>query len=350
MESGTPLVDVLLVEDNPGDARLVEHYLNASHVRDMVGEVTLHHEETLTNAVDALERQSYDIVFLDLGLPESDGLETLDSVLDVGPRIPVVVLTGLDDRSTAVSAIQRGAQDYLPKDDLDADRLTRSVRYALERHRNEEKLRRQNERLDQFASVVSHDLRNPLNVALGRARLADEEVDSEHLDSVTNALERMNELTDDLLTLAREGEPVSETEAVDLAETVEESWQNVKTDDATLVVTAECVIRADHSRLQQLFENLVRNAAEHGGPAVTVTVGERTGGFYVADDGSGVPEDIGETVFESGYTTAEGGTGYGLQIVERIVDAYGWEISLTESDGGGARFDVTGVDVVSAER
>ncbi|MFB6196060.1 MAG: hybrid sensor histidine kinase/response regulator [Haloplanus sp.] len=342
-------LDILLVEDNPADARLVEHHLTAPHVRDLVGEVTLHHREALAPALDDLERDPYDVVFLDLGLPESTGLETLDRMLATESRIPVVVLTGLDDREVAVEAIQRGAQDYLPKDDLDAGRLGRSVRYAVERHRKEEKLRQQNERLDEFASVVSHDLRNPLNVAKGRVDLAAAECESEHLPAVAQAIERMRALTDDLLILARDGGHVTDAEPVDLAATVEECWQHVATAEATLLVETDRTIRADRSRLQQLFENLIRNAVEHGGPAVTITVGGRTDGFYVADDGSGVSDDAGAQVFESGYTTAQDGTGFGLQIVERISDAHGWDVAVTDSDDGGARFDVTGVDPVSTD-
>ncbi|MFA9517647.1 sensor histidine kinase [Halopenitus sp. H-Gu1] len=337
--------DVLLVEDNPGDARLVKHHLNATHVADIVGDVTLHHEETLSDGLNALEANSHDILFLDLGLPESTGRQTLDRVLEEDLRIPLVVLTGLNDRKTAVTAIQRGAQDYLLKDDLDADTLARSLRYAIERNQQEEKLRRQNERLDEFASVVSHDLRNPLNVAEGRLDIAREQSRNEHLDIAASALNRMEQLIEDLLTLARLGEAIDELEFISLKTLGEECWKNIDTANADLVIDTDQVIHADEGRLRQLIENLIRNAIEHGGQAVTVTIGALSDGFYVEDDGPGIPDGESDQIFEKGYSTSPEGTGFGLMIVEVIADAHDWHISVNESVTGGARFEITGVDI-----
>jgi signal transduction histidine kinase len=337
--------DVLLVEDNLGDARLVEHHLNTSQVSDLVGNVTLHHEETLTDGLNALEDNSHDILFLDLGLPESTGGETLNRVLEEELRIPLVVLTGLNDRETAVTAIQRGAQDYLLKDDLDADMLARSLRYAIERHQQEAELRRQNERLDEFASVVSHDLRNPLNVAEGRLDLAQEENSSEHLEIASVALERMEQLINDLLTLARQGDTIDERELVSLETLGEECWRNIDTADAKLVIDTSHVVTADRGRLQQLVENLIRNAIEHGGDAVTVTLGGLSDGFYVEDDGTGITDADSAQVFEKGYSTSTDGTGFGLMIVEVIAEAHGWDARVSESASGGARFEISGVDI-----
>ncbi|MFB6301465.1 MAG: PAS domain-containing protein [Haloferacaceae archaeon] len=210
-----------------------------------------------------------------------------------------------------------------------------------ERKEYERELERQNEQLEEFANVISHDLRNPLNVANGRLELAREACKSEHLDAVDRAHDRMRTLIDDLLTLAREGKQVSEVEAIDLAAAVDTSWRTVETDGATLTVETERTVRADRGRLQQLLENVIRNAVEHGGENVTVTVGDLDDGFYVADDGSGIPE--GERVFEAGCSTADGGTGFGLQIVKQIAEAHGWEIGVTDGDEGGARFEITGV-------
>ncbi|MFB6192601.1 MAG: sensor histidine kinase [Haloarculaceae archaeon] len=338
----------LLIEDNPGDARLVEHHLNAPNVYEIAGDVTLHHETSLDDGLAELADGGYDVLFLDLGLPESTGLATLDRVLAEGTRLPIVVLTGLDNRETAVEAIQRGAQDYLPKDDLDADLLARSLRYAVERYRQEEKLRRQNERLDEFVSVVSHDLRNPLNVAMARIEIARRECDSDHLDDAATALDRMEALIADLLTLARNGEGISETGPVSLAAVVETCWDTVATDRATLRLGpgADRTLECDESRLRQLLENLVRNAVEHGGGDVRVTVGTLPDGFYVADTGSGLPEGERDRVLESGFSTSEDGTGFGLSIAQEIAGAHGWELGVAESEDGGARFEITGVEFV----
>ena len=205
-------------------------------------------------------------------------------------------------------------------------------------------LQRKTDRLDEFASVVSHDLRNPLTVASGGLEIAREETDSEALDRVDSALDRIDALLTDLRTLAREGKTITDEEAVDLASLVENCWQNVETADARLVAEVGRTVQADRSRLKQVFENLYRNSVTHGGSNVTVTIGELDNGLYVADDGPGIPADEREAVFESGYSTSTEGTGFGLSIVAEIVEAHGWRISATDSASGGARFEITGVE------
>ena len=207
----------------------------------------------------------------------------------------------------------------------------------------ERELTRQNDRLEQFASVVSHDLRNPLNVAEGRLEMARAEHGSEHLEAVEKAHGRIEALIDDLLALARQGEAVTDPEPVALTGLLEGCWGNVRTDDAALVVGGDPTIRADRSRLKQLFENLFRNAVEHGGDGVTVTVGPLADGFYVEDDGPGIPDDERDTVFDAGYSTDPEGTGFGLSIVEEITEAHGWTVRAAEGSDGGARFEITGV-------
>ncbi len=203
--------------------------------------------------------------------------------------------------------------------------------------------RERERRLERFASIVSHDLRNPLNVAQGRLELAAEDCDSEQLEHVADAHERMNALIDSLLGLAQQGEVAAETEPVALETAAERAWSSVATDEATLRTAVTGAVVADPSRLAQLFENLFRNSVEHGGPGVTVTVGDLDDGFYVADDGVGIPETERGSVFETGYTTGDG-TGFGLAIVEQIADAHGWSVELTETDDGGVRFEFSGVD------
>lgn len=236
-----------------------------------------------------------------------------------------------------------------PRRNRDGDVIgTHAMFLDISEEQQIQELERQNERLEEFTSVVSHDLRNPLNVAEGRLELARDECDNEHLDDVADALERMATLIENLLTLAREGTSVETTEPVDLSEIGDACWRNVETYDATLAVESEQVIRADESRLEQLLENLIRNAVEHCGEDVTVTIGDLENGFYVADDGPGIPPEKREDVFESGYSTKEEGTGFGLSIVRGIVEAHGWEIRITESSDGGTRFEITGVET-SAE-
>jgi len=214
-----------------------------------------------------------------------------------------------------------------------------------EQKARQRRLERQNERLDEFASLVSHDLRNPLQVATGHlqlARAADEDVTA-HIEDAEAALERMEELIDDTLTLARQGRDIGETERVPVDRIAERAWANVASDAGRLSVADSPVVDCDPDRVAELLENLFSNAISHGGGTetdpVTVTVGGLADGFYVADDGTGIPDNLTEDVFESGFTTAEDGTGFGLDIVQTIADAHGWGVTVTESESGGARFE-----------
>jgi len=178
----------------------------------------------------------------------------------------------------------------------------------------------------------------------GRLELAKAECDSEELVKAGAALDRCQTLVDDLLTLAREGQSVAETETVSLENATEQSWATVETADATLNIDTDQTVVADRSRLKQLLENLIRNAIDHGGPDVTVEIGCLEDGFYVVDDGPGVPDEEREQVFESAYSTVQDNTGFGLAIVSEIVDAHGWDVTVTEGVSGGARFEITGVE------
>jgi PAS domain S-box-containing protein len=216
-----------------------------------------------------------------------------------------------------------------------------------EQKRAEDRLRRKNEQLAEFADVISHDLRNPLSVASGHLELAAEDCESPHFETVSHAHERMDELINDVLALAKQGRAIDELEAVDLATCVSQCWETTATADAEIRIEATGSVMADENRLRQLFSNLIRNSIEHAGSEVTIAVGVLPGGFYVADDGPGIPEDERESVFESGYTTADEGTGFGLSIVREITVAHGWDVDVCESVDGGARFEITGVDVVT---
>lgn len=215
--------------------------------------------------------------------------------------------------------------------------VTRNVTKRVERERQ---LRQQNDRLEEFASVVSHDLRNPLNVAQGRATLLAEQAESDHIDPLLQALNRMEAIVENTLTLARQGDKISKTESINLTDLVGKCWGSVDTEDATIKIVDEMTFQGDPDRLRHVFENLFRNAVEHGGPDVTVRVGchDETG-IYVEDDGPGIPIEKREEVFEPGHSSAQGGTGFGLTIVKRIVEAHGWELSITDGTDGGARFE-----------
>ncbi|MDR5657711.1 PAS domain S-box protein [Halodesulfurarchaeum sp. HSR-GB] len=236
--------------------------------------------------------------------------------------------------------------DIVPGQHLIISRKITSMEMTKQQKR-EEKLQRQNERLNEFASVVSHDLRNPLNVAKGRIAIAQEEYDSDQLDTAARSIERSFDLIEDTLTLAQDGQQVSEMQPVDVGSLIETCWKDFDTANATVAVDLDQTIQADRSRLRQLLENLIRNAVEHGGDDVVVRVGALPDGFYVEDDGPGIPEDERESVFEPGHSNTPDGTGFGLAIVRRIAEAHGWEVHVTEGADGGARFEFRDIEVVA---
>jgi PAS domain S-box-containing protein len=221
-----------------------------------------------------------------------------------------------------------------------------------DRKQREQALQRQNERLDAFASIVSHDLRNPLSVANGNLHLARDEDDETYLDEVDRALDRMERIIEDLLRLARSGEGSVDLAPVPAGDVATEAWQAADVEGGAFHNELDVTIEADRSQLRELLENLLRNAVEHGDD-VTVSAdvldaadGEDSTGFYVADDGPGIPEDERDAVFEPGYTTHDEGTGFGLVVVEEIARAHGWTPSVTESETGGSRFEFRNVDPV----
>ncbi|MDS0294476.1 PAS domain-containing sensor histidine kinase [Halogeometricum luteum] len=205
-------------------------------------------------------------------------------------------------------------------------------------------LERRNERLTAFASSVSHDLRNPLSAALAQLDVARARYPGDahpHLDTAYQSLLRMNDRIDEALTLAREGARGVERAQVPLRETAERAWRVAGPEGGALrFVDPPETVSADEEGLCRLFENLFDNAKTHAGDGVTVEIGGTDEGFYVADDGPGIPPDRRDSVFEYGVTGSADGTGFGLAIVTAIADAHDWRIGVDESGTGGARFDV----------
>lgn len=222
--------------------------------------------------------------------------------------------------------------------------LAANTEAAMETAQREAKLQRQNERLETFAEMVSHDMRNPLTMLKGNLELAQETGDEQYLDKVVQAADRMDELIDQMLALARSADPVDDVDWIDLETVAREAWAETPPGGELSSAFPDGVrIAADPDRLRQILVNLFRNAIEHGGdPAITVEIEDDL--LYVADDGDGIPPANREDVFEYGYTSEESGNGLGLRIVAELASAHEWEVSATESDAGGARIEIGGIE------
>lgn len=225
------------------------------------------------------------------------------------------------------------------------------LRDITDRKQRERQLEEQNERLEEFADVVSHDLRNPLSTAEGWVAAVTDALDGEEpdvdtaqmgLEHIAHSHDRMDELIEVLLTMARQGQTVADPEPVSLETCATKAWATAETGEMTLRVDTDRTVPADPARLRQAFENLFRNANDHS-EAATVVVTTTPEGFAVEDDGIGIDPDDREDLFAFGYSTNEEGTGIGLAVVKRIIEAHGWRITVGESDDGGACFEVTGV-------
>jgi signal transduction histidine kinase len=208
--------------------------------------------------------------------------------------------------------------------------------------------------MDRIASVISHDLRNPLDVAKARLEAARETGDEEQFEHVVTAHERIEEIIQNVLTMTRGEDALDRRSFVALEPVATDAWSTVDTAVGTLTVADDLpVVEADPNRLRRLFENLFRNSIEHGQPIeqsdpadgdpIQIHVGATEDGFFVADDGTGIPVDEREAVFAAGYTSEDAGTGLGLSIVTRIAEAHGWTVTVTESADGGARFEFGGL-------
>ena len=201
------------------------------------------------------------------------------------------------------------------------------------------------ETLDEIARLVTHDLTNKLGVAKGRLELVRQSGELDHLDDCERALDGIESIGRIVATLARTGVPVDRIVPVSLAEAAEDAFAGLGPGTATLSTPPDVDVHADASCLGQLLENLIRNAIEHGDPPVAIAVGLHQDGFYVADDGPGIPPEIREEVAAPGFSTRADHDGKGLSIVDRLARAHGWSMTISESETGGARIEFHGVRI-----
>jgi PAS domain S-box-containing protein len=208
--------------------------------------------------------------------------------------------------------------------------------------RQKRRLRRQNERFDELAGVLSHDLQTPIATARGRLELAAETGDVSHVETALSALDRADEIRTDLAAVMRRGEIVDETERIDIAAVAERVWAALDPPATASLSAADVTVEGDPEAVRRLVENLLHNALEHAADDVSVRIGALGDGFFVADDGPGGDREDHETLFEPGVSSKadDGNNGMGLVSVRQIVRAHGWDVRATDGERGGFRVEV----------
>jgi signal transduction histidine kinase len=350
---------ILVVEDNPADARLIEEYLTERSWPDIAGEnPTIEYVDRLEDAVGAVEDApaGFDIVLLDLGLPDSNGLNTLDGMLGVGERVPVVVLTGLEDERVGVEAVEHGAQEYLVKNDLTPRLLRQTLRNAIQRARQQEELRQRNAELAILNQVVRHDIRNDVAVILSWGETLDTHVDEtgeSYLDRIMHAGDHITEITEtvgNFLRVLEDGND-PDLQAVDLTAVLRNEVEKARSahDEAAITVTEEYegTLRvAATELLSSVFRNIIKNAVVHNDkpePEITVRVDadDEVCSVRIADNGPGVRDSQKAEIFGRGEMGLESsGSGIGLYLVDTLVDMYGGSVELTDNEPEGSVFTV----------
>ena len=352
-------IAVLLIEDNPGDARLIRELLVDAGGTGF----DVDHADRLSTGLARLDEGRIDVVLLDLGLPDSVGLETFACVKAKAPDLPIVVLTGLDDETTGTEAVHEGAQDYLVKGSVDAHLLSRAVRYAIERNAAEKAIERQtkelqrvNRELSVFTYVVAHELQEPLTAMASLVEDLRRHAGGETPEEVVKLAERvrwMQNMVGDMLALSRVETRGQAFSPIDCGGVLDEALDNLAAtaEKCGARITREglSTVNGDASQLVRLFQNLVGNAIKFcdGEPKVHVSCRREDGTwhFCVRDNGIGIAPENAQRIFvifrrlhdEYAYP----GTGIGLAICKKIVQRHGGRIWVESEVGQGAAFHFT---------
>jgi signal transduction histidine kinase len=360
-------VRVLAIEDNPGDLRLVKEFLGEG----VLGQYHMNSAVSLSSAMELLGTGSYDVVLLDLNLPDSQGLETFTKLHGKFPGVPIVVLTGsLDDRA-ATRAINEGAQDYLYKDEITSCSLSRAIIYAIERKRIEQELMEEKGRAELYLDLLTHDISNYITAAMGYLQLAEmrlklEEKDKKLINIPIQQLRNSSELIANVRSMQRLEVDRNKGEPVDVAKMLEEikgEYEHPPGRDVTIVLTE----KGDRaypvsSFLRDAFSNIVSNAIKHSSGPIqigialrsTVMDGKQLLLVSIEDNGPGIPDELKDKVFERSMrgATKVTGQGLGLYLVRRLVGDQGGKVWVEDRVPGdrakGARF-VVQLPVVQAK-
>ncbi|WP_324661985.1 sensor histidine kinase [Haloarcula sediminis] len=328
MNEPAPERRVVVAETEPGGSTGVPAALAE---RSPVTVVTVDAEGHLDELVDA------DALVVVDDPPATDGVAIFRRVRRADWTLPVVLVSEAVDPDRVEAALSAGVTEYLTA--WTEDRAG-ELAARIEAHVRTPALDgiAQAERWEAIASSLAHDAKNPLNVVTGRLELLD--VEDTHGEAIKRSVRRVEALLSELSTIGSAAGTISDTEPVDLAEMARRTWTGVGGSTERLRVETAGTVQADPEWLCLVLERLFENAVDHAGDDATVTVGDTGTGFYVADDGPGIPTGDREQVFEQGYGTTPEGEGYGLFVAERVATAHGWDIVASESEAGGARFDI----------
>jgi two-component system, sensor histidine kinase and response regulator len=346
---------LLLIEDNPGDVRLVQRLLAATTHNSF----RLIIAGRLAEGLIHLNRGKIDVVLLDLSLPDSRGMETATTILAQAGNVPVVVFTGLYDEELGMAAVRAGAQDYLVKGDVDALLLSRALRYAVERQQLIVERDRLIADLDAFAHTVAHDLKTPLGAILGysdllRATAGSPATVEPYVQKIEQATYRMNDLIQELLLLASVRQNPVMVEPFNMGSVVGKALARVE----HLVEEYQAeVIRPAYwppaigyaPWVETVWVNYLVNAIKYGGRPPRIELGSdvRINGavcYWVRDNGTGIEPAAQGHLFQPfsrlGHLPVEG-HGLGLAIVQRIIEKLGGRVGLESAPGQGATFYFT---------
>ncbi len=365
-------LNILLIEDNLGDARLLSEILTEAGYQE-APETTfkIDHVEQLKKGIDRLKNGEYDIVLLDLSLPDSQGLSTFETIQEAASTQPIIVLSGLNDSGIAVEAVRKGAQDYLVKGEVNGHLLWRAMNYAMERKQTEEKLKEVNKNLKQldklksdFLSTVSHELRTPIaimreGVALCLEGIAGEITDTQR-DLLTDTMDNMDRLTrlvTDLLDISKieAGKLKLRRSSVDLCDILKKVYQNYESQakEKAIQLNFECLQKSiklfiDKDKVIQIFTNLISNALRFTDPNGEIKINIKDGTDYVeccvSDTGVGIAKDNLNKMFSKfeqfGRVDGPGykGTGLGLAICKGLVEKHGGKIWVDSKLKKGTKF------------
>ncbi|MCB8944285.1 MAG: response regulator [Ardenticatenaceae bacterium] len=362
-----PRIHILLIEDNSVDAQLIRDLL-ADAVKNQRNptQFLLTHARRLEEGLEQIRQHIFDIILLDLSLPDSFGLGTFERVANTIPNTPIVLLTGLDDELLALDAMQQGAQDYLVKGDVtNSALLSRAIRYAIERHRlvselshKASELEARNAALDAFSHTMAHQIRGPLSQIIGYAEYAETTFSDEIGEDVAHILNRilqsglkMNNMISEILLLAsvRSQSDVA-LFPLDMKRIVGEVRKRLRLQiyehEADLQLPGSWPTAIGHAPwLEEVWVNYITNALKYGGTPPQLTLGATQEGdmirFWVEDNGPGIGPEDKARLFKPHSRLHEPrvkGEGLGLSIVLRIVQRLGGNVGVDSEVGKGSRF------------